>query len=74
MSKSPSSSSRSGRTAPPTEQQHLIAEQTAAFLEKGNHIQVIPRGVSGQPKLGGPQLKSTTGTSPARKAPQDDAL
>jgi hypothetical protein len=34
----------------------MIAEQTAAFLAGGGEIQRIPRGVSGQPKLGGPQL------------------
>ena len=43
---------------PPILQQHrLIAQQTAQFLQGGGEIQQIPRGVSGQPKLGGPSMK-----------------
>ena len=43
---------------PPIMQQHrLIAEQVAQFLQGGGEIQKIPRGVSGQPKLGGPSMK-----------------
>lgn len=43
---------------PPVAQQHrLIAEQVAQFLQGGGEIQKIPRGVSGQPKLGGPSMK-----------------
>ncbi|MCG3171703.1 MAG: hypothetical protein CALGDGBN_03344 [Pseudomonadales bacterium] len=38
------------------EQQRQIAEQTAAFLAGGGRIQQIPRGVSGQPRLGGPPV------------------
>ena len=71
MSKPPGST-RSGRAAPPLEQQRLIAEQTAAFLEKGNRIQVIPRGVSGQPKLGGPQMQSAASAASAQASPRND--
>ncbi len=43
---------------PPVTQQHrLITAQVAQFLQGGGEIQQIPRGVSGQPKLGGPSLK-----------------
>ena len=55
----PSKSAASKVSAePPVLQQHrLIAEQTAQFLNGGGEIQQIPRGVSGQPKLGGPSMK-----------------
>jgi hypothetical protein len=43
---------------PPVTQQHrLITAQVAQFLQGGGEIQQIPRGVSGQPKLGGPSMK-----------------
>jgi hypothetical protein len=43
----------------PADQQRLIAEQTAVFLAAGGQIRKIPKGVSGQAKLGGPQLESS---------------
>lgn len=51
--------SNAKQSAPPFKEQRLIAEQTAAFLAGGGKIQSIPRGVSGQSKLGGPNLESS---------------
>lgn len=56
MASKPFTKSASGVAAP--EQQRMIAEQTAAFLAGGGQIQCIPRGVSGQPRLGGPQFSA----------------
>ena len=53
---------------PAPEQQRIIAEQTAAFLAGGGQIQRIPRGVSGQPKLGGPQMPAAEPIPPADPA------
>ena len=58
-SKSNRAASHAKQSAPPLKEQRLIAEQTAAFLANGGKIQSIPRGVSGQSKLGGPTLAST---------------
>jgi hypothetical protein len=71
MSKPPGST-RAGRAIPPVEQQRLIAEQTEAFLAKGNRILQIPRGVSGQPKLGGPQVPAAIGASSGQDTPRND--
>ncbi len=58
MAKPSKSAASKVSSEPPILQQHrLIAEQTAQFLNGGGEIQHIPRGVSGQPKLGGPSLK-----------------
>ena len=54
---------KSSARSPATEQQSSIAQQTAEFLQRGGKIQHVERGVSGQPKLGGPQAK------PAQPAP-----
>lgn len=51
--------SHAKQSAPPLDQQREIAAQTAAFLARGGEIQQIPNGVSGQPKLGGPNLTNT---------------
>jgi hypothetical protein len=57
---------KSSTGVPAPELQRQIAEQTAAFLAGGGEIQRIPRGVSGQPKLGGPQFTVTqAGAKPA---------
>jgi hypothetical protein len=74
MSKAPSSSFRSSRTAPapPVDRQRQIAEQTAAFLAQGNRITQIPHGVSGQPKLGGPKMPADAGASTTRDTPLND--
>ena len=53
----PSKASRKFAAGVPSPRlQRQIEEETAAFLAGGGEIQRIPRGVSGQPKLGGPQL------------------
>lgn len=57
-SKSNRAASYAKQPAPPFKEQRLIVEQTEAFLANGGKIQVIPRGVSGQIKLGGPNLKN----------------
>lgn len=57
-SKSNRAASHAKQSAPPFKEQRLIAEQTEAFLAGGGKIQSIPRGVSGQSKLGGPNLVS----------------
>ena len=58
--------SQAKQSPPPLAQQREIAAQTAAFLAGGGTIQQIPRGISGQPKLGGPSL---TAPQPS-KSPQ----
>jgi hypothetical protein len=69
MAKASRPYSRATPGAPPLEQQRLIAEQTAAFLTRGGQIQRIPRGVSGQPQLGGPQFSSIDTNAAAEPAP-----
>lgn len=56
MSKSNRTFTPARQLAPPLEQQRKITEQTAEFLAGGGVIQQIPKGVSGQPKLGGPSF------------------
>ena len=60
--------SKAGAGVPAPEQQRMIAEQTAAFLASGGQIQRIPRGVSGQAKLGGPQMPAPEAAPPADPA------
>lgn len=56
MAKASRAFTNANASVSPGQQQRMIAEQTAAFLAGGGHIQQIPKGVSGQPRLGGPQL------------------
>jgi hypothetical protein len=63
MSKAAKPFSRTNASAHPAGQQRMIAEQTAAFLSGGGEIQKIPRGVSGQAKLGGPMLRPREGAA-----------
>ena len=66
MASRPFTKANAGVPAP--EQQRMIAEQTAAFLASGGQIQRIPRGVSGQAKLGGPQMPPPEAVPPADSA------
>ena len=51
MSRKPTRTAAKVKAPPAVETSDSIAEQTRRFLEKGNKIQYIKSGVSGQPSV-----------------------
>lgn len=71
MTKPTKAFTQTSRAAPPLEHQRAIAAQTEAFLAGGGAITQIPNGVSGQAKLGGPQMPGVAAAAAAASnAPQ----